>query len=88
MLQSSKLLGRTEVLKFYPSKFVLITNILDTFGHLVFDRLVFKANDALAQSDRPRKLPKDFTPEMVCFPFACTTMQRCTRDTIARYATS
>ena len=31
-LQCAKLLGDTSVIKFYPSKFVLITDILDTFG--------------------------------------------------------
>lgn len=34
------MLGDTvEVPQFFPSKFVLITEILDTFGRLVFDRL-------------------------------------------------
>ena len=32
LTQCSKLLGDTNVIKFYPSKFVLITDILDTFG--------------------------------------------------------
>lgn len=31
-LQCSKLLSDTAVIQFYPSKFVLITDILDTFG--------------------------------------------------------
>lgn len=31
-LQCSKLLSDTTVIQFYPSKFVLITDILDTFG--------------------------------------------------------
>ena len=39
ILQCSKLLCDTSVIKFYPSKFILITEILDTFGRLVFDRL-------------------------------------------------
>lgn len=30
--QCSKLLSDTSVIQFYPSKFVLITDILDTFG--------------------------------------------------------
>lgn len=42
-IQCAKLLGDTEVLSFYPSKFVLITDILDTFGKLVYERLKTKA---------------------------------------------
>uniref|UniRef100_A0A6Q2YDJ5 VPS35 endosomal protein-sorting factor-like n=1 Tax=Esox lucius TaxID=8010 RepID=A0A6Q2YDJ5_ESOLU len=32
VIQCSKLLSDTDVIQFYPSKFVLITDILDTFG--------------------------------------------------------
>lgn len=32
LFQCSKLLSDTSVIQFYPSKFVLITDILDTFG--------------------------------------------------------
>ncbi|TRY58965.1 hypothetical protein DNTS_033933 [Danionella cerebrum] len=35
----SKLLSDTSVIQFYPSKFVLITDILDTFGGLVYERI-------------------------------------------------
>lgn len=42
-IQSAKLLADTDVLHFYPSKFVLITDILDTFGKIVYDRLKAKA---------------------------------------------
>ena len=34
LLQCSKLLADTSVIQFYPSKFVLITDILDNFGTL------------------------------------------------------
>lgn len=42
-IQCSKMLADTDVLPFYPSKFVLITDILDCFGRLVYDRLRTKA---------------------------------------------
>jgi hypothetical protein len=39
-IKLAKLLGdTTKVVRFYPSKWVLITEILDTFGDLVFERL-------------------------------------------------
>ncbi|KAI4469029.1 esophageal cancer associated protein [Holotrichia oblita] len=38
-IQCAKLLSDTDVLRFYPSKFVLITDILDSFGQLVYERL-------------------------------------------------
>ncbi|CAB3224558.1 unnamed protein product [Arctia plantaginis] len=42
-IQCSKLLSDISVMQFYPSKFILITDILDTFGTLVFDRLKEKS---------------------------------------------
>lgn len=48
-IQCSKMLADTSVLQFYPSQFVLITDILDIFGKLVFDRLNTKANTAAAE---------------------------------------
>ena len=36
LLQCSKLLADVNVIQFYPSKFVLVTDILDTFGKLYF----------------------------------------------------
>lgn len=39
-IKLAKLLGDTmKVVRFYPSKWILITEILDTFGDLVFERL-------------------------------------------------
>lgn len=43
-IQCSKLLADTAVMQFYPSKFVLITDILDIFGKLVYDRLRGKSD--------------------------------------------
>lgn len=45
VIQCSKMLPDTSVLSFYPSQFVLITDILDMFGKLVYERLNIKANN-------------------------------------------
>ncbi|KAM3963392.1 VPS35 endosomal protein-sorting factor-like [Aphomia sociella] len=50
-IQCSKLLSDISVMQFYPSKFVLITDILDTFGNLVFDRLKLKSFGTGVSSD-------------------------------------
>lgn len=42
-IQCSKLLADTTVMQFYPSQFVFITDILDIFGNLVYNRLRTKA---------------------------------------------
>lgn len=62
-IQCSKLLADTSAMQFYPSKFVLITDILDTFGNLVFDRL--KNKSELVRMGTSSVLPDDFTPDMV-----------------------
>ncbi|XP_061912130.1 VPS35 endosomal protein-sorting factor-like [Entelurus aequoreus] len=58
VIQCSKLLSDTSVIQFYPSKFVLITDILDTFGRLVYDRIWSMCSD-------PRPLPDTFTVDDV-----------------------
>lgn len=42
-IQCSKFLADTSVIQFYPSKFVIITDILDVFGKLVYERLHSKS---------------------------------------------
>lgn len=64
-IQCSKLLVDTSVIQFYPSKFVLITDILDIFGKLVYDRLRTKAEYYVPGSKTPTSLPESFTPDMV-----------------------
>lgn len=64
-IQCAKMLADTDVLPFYPSKFVLITDILDCFGKLVYDRLRTKAEYFKPGSKVPTSLPEDFTPDMV-----------------------
>ncbi|XP_066519962.1 VPS35 endosomal protein-sorting factor-like [Hoplias malabaricus] len=58
VIQCSKLLSDTSVIQFYPSKFVLITDILDTFGRLVYERIWSMCSD-------PRLLPDSFSVEDV-----------------------
>ncbi|XP_052791278.1 VPS35 endosomal protein-sorting factor-like [Mya arenaria] len=64
-IQCSKLLADVNVIQFYPSKFVLITDILDTFGKLVYGRLLEKAQYYPPGSGVPVKLPANFTPDQV-----------------------
>uniref|UniRef100_A0A2K5S8X3 VPS35 endosomal protein-sorting factor-like n=1 Tax=Cebus imitator TaxID=2715852 RepID=A0A2K5S8X3_CEBIM len=45
VIQCSKLLSDTSVIQFYPSKFVLITDILDTFGKYLSYILRFRRAD-------------------------------------------
>ncbi|XP_065659614.1 VPS35 endosomal protein-sorting factor-like isoform X3 [Hydra vulgaris] len=64
-IQCAKMLGDTDVILFYPSKFVLITDILDNFGCLVFDRIREKSVVYTAGSNTPKTLSNNFTPEEV-----------------------
>ncbi|XP_076242977.1 VPS35 endosomal protein-sorting factor-like [Calliopsis andreniformis] len=64
-IQCAKLLVDTSVMAFYPSKFVLITDILDIFGKLVYERLKIKAEYYKPGSKVPTSLPDHFTPDMV-----------------------
>ncbi|GFO28653.1 upf0505 protein c16orf62-like protein [Plakobranchus ocellatus] len=63
-IQCSKLLVDVSVIPFYPSKFVLITDILDTFGRLVYERLLDKAQSSFPGT-RPHRLSANFTAEEV-----------------------
>ncbi|XP_039446125.1 VPS35 endosomal protein sorting factor-like [Culex pipiens pallens] len=64
-IQCSKLLADTSVIQFYPSKFVLITDILENFGKLVYERLLVKGEYVRPGSKHPGPLPDNFTPDMV-----------------------
>ncbi|KAH8369160.1 hypothetical protein KR009_002879, partial [Drosophila setifemur] len=62
-IQCAKMLADTTVLQFYPSQFVLITDILDVFGKLVYDRLKGKASGdpgaSAATLEREREAARD-----------------------------
>lgn len=64
-IQCTKLLADTSVISFYPTQFVLITDILDNFGKLVYERLRCKADYFEAGSNATKSLPENFTPDMV-----------------------
>lgn len=62
-IQCAKMLADTSVLQFYPSQYVLITDILDVFGKLVYERLRSKAAGAPGASatalQREREAARD-----------------------------
>ncbi|XP_061404857.1 LOW QUALITY PROTEIN: VPS35 endosomal protein-sorting factor-like [Lethenteron reissneri] len=64
VIQCSKLLSDTSVISFYPSKFVLITDILDTFGRLVHDRIWAMCNEGRPPG-APALSPDSISPELV-----------------------
>jgi len=43
VIQCLKTLSDTSVIEFYPSKFILVTDLLDSFVHLIFERLKSKS---------------------------------------------
>ena len=61
-IQCAKLLAEARVPAFYPSMFVLVTDVLDTFGRCVFSRLRSAAVEEQARmgSSRDGALPDDF----------------------------
>jgi len=59
------MLSDTKVPQFYPSKFVLITEILDTFGRLVYDRIHRKSTYIPPGTKVAIPLPEKFTHDQV-----------------------
>jgi len=68
-IRSSKLLSDMAALPFYPTTFVLVTDSLDMFGKLIFDRLLAKAQEDLEAAGRnPADISERFTPESISPP--------------------
>ncbi|XP_026472409.1 UPF0505 protein C16orf62 homolog [Ctenocephalides felis] len=64
-IQCSKFLADTSVIQFYPSKFVIITDILDVFGKLVYERLHSKSVYIPANCTQEVPLPEVFSSDEV-----------------------
>ncbi|CAF0866004.1 unnamed protein product [Rotaria sordida] len=58
-IQCGKLLADMNVMEFYPSKFCLITDVLDTFGKLVYNRLLEKSASSTG------KIPERVVPDLI-----------------------
>jgi len=53
-IQCAKLMQDTTVISFYPSAFMMLTSVLDSFGELVYQRILVQAQDlAKASGDVP-----------------------------------
>ena len=59
-IQLSKLLSDTTVPQFYPSIFVMVTEVLDHFGDLVYNRLKSRSDETLSDERKP-PLSEHFT---------------------------
>ena len=60
----AKLLGDTKVGKFYPVLFVLVTEVIETVGRLVYDRILRKSEESTSEGGT-KALPEDFKASRV-----------------------
>jgi hypothetical protein len=68
VIQLAKLLSDTTVPQFYPIMFVLVTNVLERFGEMVYNRLKTRAEEALNETggqNKKLKLDEFFVPNEV-----------------------
>ncbi|KAL3997677.1 hypothetical protein ACH3XW_11890 [Acanthocheilonema viteae] len=63
-VEVANILGLVSATDIYPRQFVLVTDVLDEFGHLVYDRLYTKANKERAEAGL-EQLPDNFTVDDV-----------------------
>ena len=62
VIRCSKILTRNSVPQFYPSIFVLVCQVLDTYGKLVFERIKDRSQEVDPMTGRVlSKLPRDFS---------------------------
>ena len=59
-IQCAKMMLDSTVIQFYPSMFVLLTEVLETFGKLVFERLKSRSEEITG-----KMLADDFTSMML-----------------------
>jgi len=64
-IQCAKVLGDIAVIKFYPSKWTICTEILDTFGKLVYERIWERAAEHNPATGTTTYLPDNFSPKDV-----------------------
>jgi hypothetical protein len=60
-IQLAKLLADTNNPQFYPTVFVLVTDVLDRFGNMVFKRIKLKAEEAINEAAGTASSKKKFT---------------------------
>ena len=66
-IQCAKMLGDVSTASFYPSMYVLLTDILDSFGDLVFDRIKNKGVESYQNGVKvASSLPPGFSASDVC----------------------
>ncbi|GAM18399.1 hypothetical protein SAMD00019534_015740 [Acytostelium subglobosum LB1] len=53
-IQTAKLLSNTSLIKFYPSKWVIASEILDIFGNMVYDRIKSRLKQSLDKDPSKR----------------------------------
>eukprot|EP00939_MAST-03C_sp_MAST-3C-sp1_P001700 g1700.t1 len=64
-IMCAKMLADTRVPHFYPSMFVLVSEVLDAFCELVRQRLTGRHEDFAQKYGLAKKLPANFTPDDV-----------------------